>query len=206
LDRFHDGEQLELLDDPAWFVLTGGDLAWADYTYKRDDAIERLGALAQLLRAVGLGGVVLIFDEAETIDQLWNIRSRVGAYTVLGRLSRLPAVWCVFGITARFDRTVGEDLSRIASERLNLSTEADWFLECWSKGRFRIIVPPAVDRTNAAELANAVGRLYRLAYPSMPVDEKLIRGCLQEWNRNPSQNPRRLIRLLIHRLDVIRPV
>jgi hypothetical protein len=206
LNRFEDGDRLELLDDPAWFVLTGGDLAWADYTYKRDDALDRIGSLAQLLRAVALGGVVLVFDEAETIDQLWNIRSRFGAYTVLGKLCQLSAVWCVFGITARFDRTVAEDLSRIASERISVSHDADWFLKSWHQGRFKTIVPPPVDRMNATELAKAVECLYRAAYPSIPLDDKLIRGCVQDWTQNPSQNPRRLIRLLIHRLDVIRPV
>jgi hypothetical protein len=206
LGRFEDGACVELLDDPAWFVLTGGDLAWADYAYKRNDALERLASLAQMLKAVSLGGLVIVFDEAETVDQLWNIRSRLGAYSVLGQLCRIPGVWCVFGITARFDRTLAADLDRIRSEGMSVGADADWFLRGWARGEFRTLLPPTVDHTNVTQLARAIERLYRVAYPSVTVDDKLIRRCVQEWIQNPSQNPRRLIRRLVHCLDIMRPI
>ena len=204
ISRAERGEQFEVVDDPAWFTLMGGDIAWADYSYKRDEALERLSTLGQLFAAVGLGGLVLVFDEAETIDQLWNIRSRISAYEVLGRLCQLPSVWCVFGITERFDRVIQDDTAKNAALMNGTGQHAGWFIRAWSQAQLPTLTPPIVDGTNAHDLANAVVRLYRMAYPNASVEDRVIRGCVDEWKANPSKNPRRLIRVLIHRLDAVR--
>jgi hypothetical protein len=202
--RAERGEQFEVVDDPAWFTLMGGDIAWADYSYKRDEALDRLSTLGLLFAAVGLGGLVLVFDEAETIDQLWNIRSRLSAYEVMGRLCRLPSIWCVFGITDRFDRVIQNDVAKDAALLNGTGQHAAWFIRAWSNAHLPTLTPPIVDGKNAHALANAVVRLYRMAYPSASVEDRVVRGCVDEWKANPSKNPRRLIRVLIHRLDAAR--
>jgi hypothetical protein len=206
LSRSERGEQFELVDDPAWFMLMGGDIAWADYPYKRAEALERLSVLGRLFAAVGLGGLVLVFDEAETIEQLWNIRSRVVAYDVIGQLCQLPSVWCVFGVTDRFDRVIRTDLENNGAALRNAGPDGGWFLRAWSRAQLPILTPPVVDGTNATDLGNAVVRLYRIAYPGTPREDQLVQRSVEEWRANPSQNPRRLIRVLIHRLDSIRPL
>jgi len=204
VSRSERGEQFELVDDPVWFMLMGGDIAWADYPYKRNEALERMSVLGRLFAAVGLGGLVLVFDEAETIDQLWNIRSRLSAYDVLGRLCQLPSVWCVFGITERFDRVIQNDLDNNAAALSTVGPDGAWFMRAWSRSQLPTVTPPIVDGTNARDLAKAVVGLYGIAYPNTTVEDRTVHRCVEEWKANPSQNPRRLIRLLIHRLDAMR--
>ncbi|MGH8736738.1 MAG: BREX system ATP-binding domain-containing protein [Burkholderiales bacterium] len=52
----------------AWNIFLGLDVGWSTYPYKRRAALARLNALAKMFGAVGLGGMVILFDEAETID------------------------------------------------------------------------------------------------------------------------------------------
>lgn len=202
--RYERGEHFELMDDPAWGVLYGADLSWADYGYKREQATARIGVLGRLFSAVGKNGLVVVFDEAETIDQLWNVRSRVSAYGVLGQLCRLISLWPVFGITERFDRTIQKDLDREAMKFYYTTESATWFLKAWQRGQFTVLEPPSVDARNARALAGSVARLYELAYGDLRADDRLTDHCVEEWLRNPGRNPRRLIRVLIHRMDASR--
>jgi hypothetical protein len=199
--RYERGENLELMDDPAWGTLYGTDLSWADYSYKREQATARIGSLGRLFAAVGMDGLVVVFDEAETIDQLWNVRSRMSAYVVLGRLCQLDAVWPIFGITERFELTIENDLDSGALQYDFASESATWFLKTWQKGQFNILEPPSVDARNARALARAVAKLYESAYSDLRADDRLIDRCVEEWLKNPGRNPRRLIRVLIHRMD-----
>jgi len=194
------GDRFQLDDHPAWTTVLGGDLGWADYPYKRDAAIERLGGVAQLFRALGFGGLTIAFDEAETIDQLWNIRSRVSAYGVLGRLSDLDSVWCIVGITGRFEKTIDADLARGIVTEPRLPEGAKRFLDSWQRRAFEICSAPGIDLSGARSLAATVTRTYEHAF-GVHVERKVAAECVEEWARNPSRNPRRLIRLLIHRLD-----
>jgi hypothetical protein len=154
---------------------------------------------------MGLKGLVLILDEAETIDQLWNIRSRLSAYTVLGRLFQMEFLWCVLGSTLRFDRTIQADLSNDVLANAVVSPDAKSFLHGWKREQYHIIEPPVINRQGARELAMAVTSLYQLAY-RLASDNVAALGelCVEDWMRNPIRNPRRLIRLLVHRLDVTR--
>lgn len=200
------GDQLELMDDRSWSVIYGADLSWADYSYKRDQAIARIATLGRMFEATGRDGLVIVFDEAETIDQLWNIRSRLSAYSVLGELCQLPATWCVFGITERFDRTIDADLDRGSSLYESVSDSGKWFLRAWQRGDFEIIDPPTLDARSARTLAVEIVRLYGNAYEQMQVEDRLLDRSVEEWLRNPSRNPRRLVRTLIHRLDASRKI
>jgi len=202
--RYEKGEHLELIDDPVWASLYGADLGWADYTYKRERAIARIGALGRLFSAIGNGGLVVLFDEAETIDQLWNVRSRMSAYSVLGQLCRQGGLWPIFGVTERFDRTIETDLLRGAPQYDFATDPAQWFLERWQRGQFVVLEPPGVDAHGARRLAGTVVEMYEAAYHDHHVDSRLVDQCVTEWLKNPSRNPRRLIRLLIHRIDLSR--
>lgn len=188
----------------AWTYLLGGDISSMDYAYKRREAVSRFELLAVIMRAIGLGGLVLLFDEAETIDQLWNVRSRLSAYSVLGQLCQMQFVWCVFGVTERFDRTIQLDLSRDLQNWNITGENAKWFLQSWEKNRFASTVPPSLNSRSAKELARAVEDIYEAGYPDLA--KGVADRCVDEWSRNPSRNPRRLIRLIIHRLDLARPL
>src|SRR5262249_8458494 len=146
----------------AWRTLYGADLCWSDHSSKREKALLRIESIARLCRAVGQKGLVIVFDEAETIDQLWNIRSRLSAYSVLSRLCRMPAAWCVFGTTNRFDRSLETDLNNGACEAAG-SQPRD-FLFRWQRREFATVEPPTMDTKSARSLARAVTSLYGVAY------------------------------------------
>ncbi len=200
------GELLGEYYQAAWRVLLGGDLSWADYSYKRVRALARIQALGGLFAALGMGGLAIVFDEAETIDQLANIRSRMSAYGVIGRLCQMKSIWCLFGITERFDFIVRNDLQRDKTSVTPAEQQAKWFLKRWEEEAFQVMRPPAIDLEHAATLASSVVALYVSAYGNASNEDRAARACVDEWTRNPGRNPRRLIRALIHRLDAQRPL
>jgi len=183
----------------AWARLLGEDLGWADYGYKREQALLRVESLAECFRAVNGAGLVLLFDEVETIDQLWSYRSRLVAYEVMARLAQMRSVWAVFAVTARFDKVVAVDAPRSEGN-------ARWLLQGLGARAFEAFDAPSLDRAKASKLASAVADLYREAYPSTKIADGQIQYCVEEWGRNPSRNPRRLIRLVVNRLDLSRPL
>lgn len=188
------------LDHPAWRILAGADLSWSDHSSKREKALDRFAVLAALFRALGLGGLVLILDEAETIDQLWNVRSRSSAYATLGRLLREPAIWCVLGTTDRFDRTIERDLA------VEVGRDAAWFLGIWRRRAEGLTTPPKIDARNGRLLAERICALYEDAYGTVGDIPGLVDGCVTEWARNPVRNPRRLLRSVVSALDRRRPL
>jgi hypothetical protein len=202
--QLESGKSIDLNDHMIWGYLYGIDLSWSDSQDKRDRAIARIGSIALLFRAVGLRGLVLVLDEAETIDQLWNIRSRISGYSVLERIFQLDAVWCVLGTTMRFDNTITKDLENgILSHNLE-SAEAEMFLKRWRKQQFQFFEPPTIDVRSAKKLAGVICEFYETAYGRIHDVDGLVESCVAEWSSNPGRNPRRLIRLIIHRIDVRR--
>src|SRR5262249_23009721 len=57
-----------------WSLVLGEDLVWADYTYKRAQALDRIEELSRCFYTVNAGGMILLLDEVETTDQLWNYK------------------------------------------------------------------------------------------------------------------------------------
>ena len=187
-----------------WSLVLGEDLVWADYTYKRAQALDRIEELSRCFYTVNAGGMILLLDEVETTDQLWNYKSRLVAYDVMDRLCRFRHLWPVLAITERFTRVVKLDLPR-ASGNPDFREIAD-LLEGFTTRRFRVVDAPQLDRAKAIQLAAAVVSLYCAAYPDTKTPNGQIDDCVEEWNRNPSKNPRRLIRSVINRLDLLRPL
>lgn len=201
---YEQGHSLRVIDHPAWQILLGADLGWADYTYKRERALSRLDCVGKMFRALGMGGLVLLLDEVETLDQLWNVRSRLSAYSVLATISALQAVWPVFGITERFERAIESDRARGAMAYDFAAEGARWFLNAWEKRQMLIVDVPCLDKRSARSLAGSVHELYEHAYGRKPLHGSVVAEALSEWYGNPSRNPRRLIRLIVHKLDTCR--
>ena len=205
LCSFEDGEALPAAEHYAWTTILGEDVAWANYAYKRAKALARIVELGRLFRHLGAPGLVLLFDEVETLDQLWNVRSRKGAYDVLGTLSRMDHVWCIFAVTARFDNVLGWDVPDVLSDD-GLSKNARWFLRKWQKCDLDVLEPPAVDRRTGERLALKIAELYERAHAFRPQDPAALAARVADWMADPGRNPRTLIRMLIDELDRDRPI
>jgi hypothetical protein len=59
LDATEQSGFADVWDHWVWTYLLGADIASSDYTYKRREAASRFGALAEMMRASGLGGLVV---------------------------------------------------------------------------------------------------------------------------------------------------
>jgi hypothetical protein len=183
----------------AWSFLLGEDLGWSDSAYKRELALARIRSLADCLRAINGAGFMLLFDEVETIDQLWNYRSRMVGYGVIARFLGVPSIWSLFAITDRFVTLARGDYGHAAGEAIT-------FLQDVATSRLTVFQTPQLDRQRGHCLAVAVANLYKEAHPTVRFSESQVGAWVEEWGRNPGRNPRRLIRLVVNRLDLLRPL
>ncbi len=198
------GETALLGTSGAWRILTGTDIAHSDYGYRRLKALYRLQWTTAFVRSLGAKGTVLLFDELETIDQLWNSRSRATAYDALGAFLEAPNTWCVFGITERFLRVVYADSYSDAFHRA--SPAGRRFLSIWRHGEAELVAPPRIGDMEAEKLAEVVQSLYHSAYPEAANCSADCRGAIADWSRNAARNPRRLVRAIIDTCDRARPL
>jgi hypothetical protein len=199
--RFKLSDGLDCGDDSAWNILLGADLAWSDS--KRTKALARMAEFSSLLKALGASGLVAVFDEAESVDQLFNRLSRTGAYETLGSLCTQDDVLCVFGITRRFELCIARDLNPDISLFAHVKLAAN-FLNSWRAGTHSIIEPPRIAASEAARLAALVLETYRDAYPGIECGAEEIDAAVRRWQGNPTRNPRRLVRSVIDTLDAKR--
>jgi P-loop Domain of unknown function (DUF2791) len=183
---------------PAAHVISGVDLAWADYAYKKEKALKRIEDLGGFLKSAGYSGFMIQFDELETVAQLWNVVSRRGAYKTLYRLSNLKNVWSVYAATERLSRLM--DVDRWSGKVMDF--EALKFLDEFSD--YLVFTPPQLDLRLGREIVSRVEKLYRRTYP-LPPDIPLSQ-VIDKWGRMSFSNPRRLIRHTIDHLDRSRPV
>jgi hypothetical protein len=179
-------------------IILGTDLAWADYAYKKEKAMRRLDDLGTCLRSLGYSGLMIQYDELETMVQLWNVVSRRGAYRVLHTLSNMRNVWSAYAITEKLNQQLDSD--RRSGKVQDLT--ALEFVEDYRK--FPVMKPPVIDDRLGGELLQKVEGLYRRVY-QVPQDAHL-NHVMERWRRMPFRNPRRLIRHAIDHLDQQRPV
>jgi Protein of unknown function (DUF2791). len=199
--RYKLSQGLDYGGDTAWNILLGADLAWS--TSKRPHALNRMREMAALMRVIGSAGMIAVFDEAESIDQLFNRLSRSGAYETLGSLCAQNDTLCIFGITRRFQLRVAQDATPNISLFSHIKSAAN-FLTAWQAGRYSIVEPPQIAGTEAGRLADLVASIYRDAYPETEFLAEDIDGAVARWNMNPHRNPRRLVRAVIDTLDARR--
>jgi hypothetical protein len=183
----------------ALSLVLGTDLSWADYGYKREKALKRIADLGQCLWHCGLSGLALELDELETLDQLWNSRSRKGAYEVLGRLIQMQHVLPIFAVTARFRSIVHQDATSIP----DLGTAGLEFINGWQRKQYPLLRATELTRYSALKLARRIESLYAQAYGT-PSSHAELGPVVGEWSGLSTRSPRALLRRVVHHLDVNR--
>lgn len=197
------GETALMWTSAAWRILTSTDIAHSDYAYRRTKALIRLQWTTAFVRSLGANGTVLLFDELETIGQLWNRLSRAKAYEALGGFLEAPGTWCVFGMTERFLRMVREDARSDLFWRS--SPEGRRFLSIWREGEEELVSPSGIGNDDAQKLAEIVETMYRKTYPDTGDLSPDITSVVADWSRNAARNPRRLVRAIVDACDRARP-
>lgn len=182
-----------------WAVqrILGADLSWANYGYKKEKAIRRIGDLGDFLRSLGYAGLMIQYDELETVGQLWSVTSRQSAYRILNSLTGLKSIWSVCATTDRLAQQLYVDEK---SGKLR-DLEALHFVSRYK--RLPLLNPPIIDARLGAELLRRIEIPYRRVY-EIPTNVNLDH-VLDRWLQMPFRNPRRLIRLAIDYLDQHRP-
>lgn len=179
-------------------VLMGNDIAWGSYQYQKAKAMKRLTDLGSLVKAIGMNGLMIQFDELETMNQLWNSVSRKGAYKILNEICGLDNVWSIFAATETVNSMIASD----ASSRMTKDPAAMAFFQNYFN--LPVIKPPNIDNALATELLDRIEKLYRRVY-NLPGD-KDPKDVLSKWSKMVLRNPRRLIRLGVDYLDRHRPL
>lgn len=177
-------------------ILLGNDLSWADYQYKKEKALSRINDLGLFLKNIGVAGLIVQFDELETIEQLWNVSSRKGAYKIFSMIAGMKYVWSLFAATEKFNMRLKDDY-----EKLQIRDPAiESFYMAYR--RLPVLEAPLVDRRLAWTLLQRIEELYCKAYvlDSRPT----LNEVLNRWVSMANNNPRRLIRHAIDHLDCCR--
>ena len=169
-----------------------------DIREKSAPAHSRFGDLSG---AVGAGGLVLELDELETMDQLWNVRSRTGAYAVLGRLLVMKHVLPVFAVTDRFHRLISSDVEDRGILRAEfLSPDARRFLVDWRSRHLPVVRPAIFTPDLARKLVDRIIQLYVGVYKVLKPPDR--RKLVDEWMTGALRTPRTLIRKTVYALDL----
>jgi hypothetical protein len=203
--------EIDPLSDPIlWTVPLGGDLN-TDSRPTCEKALDRIEELSTLFHAIDSTGLVLFFDEVETIDQLRSITQRRMAYNVIGRLMAMPYVWVIFAITNRFTRQLDIDRDRVFERRewgfrRHDVQGAQFLFDHIDGNEFEPLSPPTLDRDGAEALAQRVTDVYQRAYDTDDSAATDSHRVVRQWSRDPARNPRVLMRMLINDLDTMRPL
>ncbi len=185
--------QLYLLDRDslASQVIMGTDLYWADH--KKLKAISRLADLGSFIKNLGYKGLMIEFDEMETLGQLWNITSRQGAYRHLNFFFEMENVWCILSSTTKLRQILVRDL-----ESGKMRDDSEQFIHSYLK--FQEVKPPIINMSLARELSERIETLYRAVY-KLPTHTQTQSVVVPRWNQMANSNPRSLIRFVIDHLD-----
>ena len=180
-------------------ILLGGDLSWGDYNYFKNKAINRIVELGNLINVIGYTGIMIQFDEVETISQLWNVVSRRGAYRTFYSFLTSINIWPVFASTQKF-------YSLIISDYYSGILDKDWMAKKFAGSllKIKIIHPPLINNDISRRLSNKICKLYNSVYEFEKQHD--FNQIIDHWSRMPFKNYRRLIRLAIDYLDRSRPV
>lgn len=130
---------------------------------------DRILTLSDLCQAIGLSGLVVLFDEVESIATLLrNILSRLRSYEILGQLTdsnSFPHCCFFFAITPDFNRQI-EDWDYKYEYRYyhKIYTSGCEFMNKWMKDRPRLLKIDKINKDNNCTLCQKVKELHEYAF------------------------------------------
>jgi hypothetical protein len=198
-------------------VLRGHDIYKTSSPSARKKAIDRLSSLGLLIRSMGYSGLVLLFDEVESIHTLLpNVRSRNGAYELLSTFLNenvIPHCFSVFAVTPDFGEGIERDLERYAVQdsrghadhfkALAFSKSAQEFLQSWSRGEVPLRELKPWHLSSALKMAMKVTEIHGIGREwdsKRYVKEDRLRNlCEHHLSREYSE--RSLVKAVVNYLD-----
>ena len=184
----------------AWLQILGHNYRSPDYPYQHPKSRALLEEIATFLNDIGMGGLVLLLDEAENINQQYDIRGRRKSYDTLARFMEHPHILPIMFVTDRLYYQVEEDYSR--GEELdwdNWTPESEEFVTSFRD--LKPMRPPRLTDRTAEKLVSNIHGLYRTAYSSLP-SHFSVQSVLTHWRQTPTRSVRLLVRLTVNELDL----
>lgn len=184
----------------GWLIAMGHSFRTPDCGYQHDKALRCLIDCAEMLAAVGSGGIVLLLDEIENVDKQYDIRGRRKSYETLQILSSHPSVLPVVFVTDRFIRLIEEDRDQGIRDRWKnwQFLEREFFEEFSNRSH---LSPPLLNEALARSLADKIVALYSAIHGQINSGFSAER-VINFWKHTPTRSPRLLVRLLINELDL----
>jgi hypothetical protein len=147
----------------GWLRALGHLYRSPDYPYQHPKSWSLVDSVATFLNKMGRGGLVVLLDEAENIDNQYDIRGRRKSYETLARMTQHPHILPVVFVTDRPLYQVEQDYQKGTIDGWrNWTPDARWFA-----GHFRALEPlrpPRLTDGLAEQLVASIERLYRIAY------------------------------------------
>lgn len=168
---------------------------------------ERLSPRAQLCRIVGLNGLLVLFDEVESISiLLTNIRSRLISYGILEELTgsrKFRDCLFLFGVTPDFDKKIQDDQGWY-DWYLQTYPEGCSFIEKWMNSSYHRMRLKMVSKDENISFCMKLRDLHSLAYSwktKVTISNSFIQDFIYiHYNRNSTQ--REIVKSFVDILEI----
>ena len=182
-------------------------------TYYYPLLYEKLKTLAELCRAIGLSGLVVLFDEVESIATLLpNVRSRLRSYEILGELSNslaFPGCCFFFAVTPDFGHRIQNwdyphEYGYYMKYHKDLYATGCRFMEAWVNHGSNILQIAKISAAANKYLCRELARLHEYAYcwsSTGRISSAVIERYVAEAQRC-SLSQREIVRCFVNTLDV----
>jgi len=170
---------------------------------------EKLKILSDFCRTIGLSGLVVLFDEVESIVTLLaNILSRLRSYEILSKLTNhreFPYCCFFFAISPDFGHRIASWDYKYEYQRYkDYRPKGCGFMDSWVKNGLPLIQIPKINKGHNKELCSRLRGLHEHAY-SWPASERVsldfIESFIDEAEKR-SLHQRDIVRSFVNILDV----
>jgi len=195
------------------YLINSRDIQRRSGTYYYHLLYERLKTLADLCRAIGLNGLVALFDEIESIATLLrNVLSRLRSYEILGKLSdsrEFPYCCFCFAVTPDFgwkieNQDYPNQYRHYKDYYGGYYRDGCEFMKAWVENKPNLLQITKISTTDNVELCHKLMGLHEHAYSwsaNVRISSAFIESYIDEAERH-SLLERVIVRSFVNILDI----
>jgi hypothetical protein len=169
---------------------------------------ERLSPRAQLCRIIGLNGLLVLFDEVESISILLaNPRSRLISYGILEELAKseqFKNCLFLFGVTPDFDKKIQDDDEDWHDYYLETYSEGCSFMKKWMSNSYHKRTVRMASKDENISFCMKLRDFHELAYSwvaKATISDSFIQDFMGiHYNRNSTQ--REIVKSFVDILEI----
>jgi len=170
---------------------------------------EKLKTLVELCRAIDLSGLVVLFDEVESVATLLrNILSRLRSYEILGKLCdsrEFPYCCFCFAVTPDFGRRIENwDYQYEYRYHEDYYPAGCKFMEAWVGRKPNLLQIAKISTADNVDLCHKLKGLHEYAY-SWSADDRISSGFIKSYIDEAERHSlleRDIVRSFVNILDI----